>query len=55
MKAEIQLKDVKVKWMNSKCPFVTKNCCESMEKQLNSSVNVFPGFSTLQILQNNPD
>ena len=53
MKAEIQFKDVKVNWKNSKCPFLAKSCWESMEKQLKSSGNVFPEFSSLQIFQNN--
>ena len=36
MEAKVQLKDGKVKWKNSKCLLLTKNCWESMEKQLNS-------------------
>ena len=35
--AKMLLQDVQVKWKNSKCPFLTKNCWESMENQLNSS------------------
>ena len=37
MKTKMQVKDGKVKWKNSKCPLLTKNCWESMENQLNSS------------------
>ena len=37
MAAKMQLQDGKVKWENSPCPFLTKNCWESMENQLNSS------------------
>ena len=37
MIAKVQLKDGKVKWENSKCLLLMKNCLESMEKQLNSS------------------
>ena len=37
MERKIQLQDVKVKWMDSKCPILTINCWESMEKQLSSS------------------
>ena len=37
MEAKVQLKDGKVKWKNSKCLFLTKNCWESKERQLNSS------------------
>ena len=33
----MQFQDVKVKWENSKCPLLTKNCWESMKKQMNSS------------------
>ena len=37
MTAKIQQQDGKVKWVNSKCAFLTKNCRESMENHLNSS------------------
>ena len=37
MTAKIQQQDGKVKWENSKCAFLTKNCRESMENQLKSS------------------
>ena len=37
MEAKMQLQDGKIKWKDSKCPLLTKNCWESMKKQLNSS------------------
>ena len=37
MSAKIQVQDGKVKWNNSKCLFLTKNCWESMEEHLNPS------------------
>ena len=51
MSTSTQLKDGQVKWKNSKCHHVAKNCWESMEKKLTSSGNMFPGFTSLQILQ----
>ena len=51
MTAKMQLQDGKVKWNNSKCPILTKNCWESMENQVNSRRILSQGFSSLQILQ----
>ena len=41
----------KVKWKNSRCILLTKSYQESMEKQLNSSGQNVPGFSSLQIIE----
>ena len=37
MRADVLLKDWKVKWKKSRCPLLTKNRQESMENKLNSS------------------
>ena len=48
------LQDGRVKW-NPKCPPLTKNSWESMDSPLNSWRWFSHGFSSLQILQKNPD
>ena len=46
MMTEMELQDGKVKWKNSKCPLLTKNYWESMEKQLNFNSHI--GSSSCQ-------
>ena len=53
MEAKVQLKDGNVRWKNSKCPLLTENCCEWMEKQLNSSEQ-FPRIFDIADASENP-
>ena len=50
MKAKMQLQDGKVKWKNSKCPS-HKELLGIDGEAIEFEWNIFPGFSTLQILQ----
>ena len=46
-----QSQDGKVKWKNSKCPSLTKNCWESDGEAIEFESIIFGGYSSMQILQ----